>query len=300
MNKDTSLIVTQGPYSSFMEEISNFPFVTGVRLNTIMPIKYGTIREKLEEMWARIHHKDLWIDLKCRQLRVTNFANTPYTSVKISHRISVDLPAYVLFDNGAIEGKLVDIDGYDLILEDYVGRIIGPGESINIKGNNFQYLDDRYLTERDMEFVEAAKLVGIRTFMLSFVHDETDVAHFKNIYNDSTVIAKIEDKKGMANVASIAYDCPAIMVARGDLCVEASPRALPGILQHVRQTVGDKAIVGSRLLSSLLTSIIPSCSDMMDIHYLKSMGYTTFMIGDDICFKRDILVQAMNLIVTNY
>jgi hypothetical protein len=34
---------------------------------------------------------------------------------------------------------------------------------------------------------------------------------------------------------------------------------------------------------------------MMDAHYLKEMGYRKFLIGDDICFKRDVLMQAVRV-----
>ena len=55
------------------------------------------------------------------------FANTPYTSVTLSHEIDVNIPSLVYFDNGRCGGQIVEIDGNKLILENYVGRLIGPG-----------------------------------------------------------------------------------------------------------------------------------------------------------------------------
>lgn len=290
------LLITQGPYSSFLEEIAKIDVVSGIRLNTIMPIKDGRVEEKLREVRAKVAPKPLWIDLKARQLRIVEFANTPYTAVAISHKISVNLPNVVYFDNGNITGKLVDIDGKKLILEEYVGRLLGPGESVNIIDDSLKYLDPDLLTERDQMYVELCKKLGIRHFMLSFVEQKSDVEHLKSLYRESAVIAKIESKKGVRNLGEIVPVADAIMAARGDLYTELDyPHQIAEVLKNIRQTGGDTSIAASRMLSSLLKYPLPSCPDIMDIQFLKDLGYSRFLIGDDLCFKREVLIQAIKI-----
>jgi len=290
------LIVTQGPYSSFLQETARIDVVSGIRLNTIMPIKEGRVEEKLEELRAKTYPKTLWIDLKARQLRITEFANTPYTAVTISHKIKVKLPNTVYFDNGNITGKLVEVDGHKLILEDYVGRLLGPGESVNIIDGSLEYLAPDLLTERDKMYVELCGRLGIRHFMLSFVESKKDVQCLKSLCPDSIVMAKVENQKGLRALEEIEQVADFIMAARGDLYTEIDyPHQIADVLKRIQRVAGNKSIVASRMLGSLLKHPMPSCPDTMDIQFLKEMGYAKFLIGDDICFQRDVLMKAIRI-----
>ena len=54
-------------------------------------------RDVLASLLETCGRKPLWIDLKARQLRITRFAYMPLAFVEVSRRISVELPARVLF-----------------------------------------------------------------------------------------------------------------------------------------------------------------------------------------------------------
>jgi len=295
MNK-LELIVTQGPYSGFIKEIASISEVAGIRLNTIMPVKEGKLKEKLEELKEIIYPKILWIDLKARQLRITEFANTPYTAITVSHKIKVNLPATVYFDNGKITGTLVEIDENKLILEDYVGRILGPGESVNIIDDSLEYLESSILTGKDMTYIDLSKELNIRHFMLSFVETAADIEYLKKLYPQSIIMAKIENKNGLKNLEEITEISDFIMAARGDLYTEIDyPHEIIKTLKYIYDTGKDKSGVASRMLESLLKHPMPSCAEVMDIGFLKDMGYFRFLIGDDICFKKEILIRAINI-----
>jgi pyruvate kinase len=293
---DPELIVTQGPYSTFLRDVAALPAVSGIRLNTVMPVKGGELRGKLEELREAVAPKTLWVDLKARQLRVAEFANTPYTAVTISHRIRVRLPATVYFDNGSLGAKLVEIDGNRLILEDYAGRLIGPGESVNLPDPSLEILDPELLTPRDREYVEACRAVGLRHFMLSFVESPADVGVVKALFPDAAVMAKIESLKGLERAEEIAGVSEGLMAARGDLFTEVEmPHHIGAAMKRIRAAAGARAVAASRLLGSLLKQPSPSCPDVMDLLYLKEMGYTRFLVGDDLCFKRDLLMKAVRI-----
>ena len=295
----TDLIVTQGPYSTFLDEVVRQDIVSGIRLNTVMPVKSGELKGKLAELNRRIQPKILWIDLKARQLRVTEFANSPYTAVTISHKIKLNLPATVYFDNGSLTAKLVEIDGHKLILEDYAGRMIGPGESVNIIDPSLEYLDPSLLTERDMTYVQTCRDLGIDHFMLSFTESASDIHNLKQLYPECQIMAKIESKKALTALREITESCEWIMAARGDLYTELDyPHEIGPALKMIHSVAGDKAVAASRMFNSLLKHPVPSCPDMMDILYLKDIGYRHFMIGDDICFKKELLFQVLRIFNT--
>lgn len=294
---EPQLIVTQGPYSEWIEELVRQRSVSGIRLNTIMPIREGRVEEKLTELRDRIHPKPLWVDLKARQLRVAEFANTPYTAVTISHRIQVKVPALVYFDNGTLTGRLVDIDGYKLILEGYAGRMLGPGESVNIIDDSLTFLDPELLTERDRMYVELCARLGIRHLMLSFVEQAADVEHLRGLYPDSVIMAKIESKRGLQNLAEIAATADALMAARGDLYTEIDyPHQIAGVMRRIREVGGEQSVAASRLLESLLKKPVPACADVMDLQFLKEMGYRRLLIGDDLCFQKEVLMRAIRIV----
>ncbi len=209
----------------------------------------------------------------------------------------MNLPATIYFDNGNIEATIVDIDEKQLIIDDYVGRVIGPGESVNIPDEFLEYLEFSLLTEKDFEYVEICKKLDINTFMLSFVESENDLIKFKEIFKNSIVVSKIENKKGFENLESIISKSDFVMAARGDLFTEIDyPHEISYYLKKLKQLGQNRSIVGSRFFESLLKKQFPSCSDIMDVSYLKDMGYNSFMIGDDICFKKEILTKVINIL----
>ncbi|MBK9968171.1 MAG: hypothetical protein IPP07_26210 [Holophagales bacterium] len=118
-------IVTLPPYASFAREVANHPLVTGLRLNTVMPLAGETRREALERLSSL--GKPLWVDLKGRQLRVVEAATPPFTAVRVSHRLRVPTPCDVFFGDGREAARLLAVDGDRLILEDGPRRVVGPG-----------------------------------------------------------------------------------------------------------------------------------------------------------------------------
>lgn len=267
--------------------------VTGIRLNTVMPVKGGQLKEKLSELKRIVSPKILWVDLKARQIRITDFANTPYTAVTISHKIGLHLPATVYFDNGSLTGKVVEIDGNKLILEGYAGRLLGPGESVNITDGSLTYLEPSIFTDKDLAYIEACGEVGLTHFMLSYVESPEDVAALKRLNPAATVMSKLESKKALRNLTSITGASDYIMAARGDLFTELDyPHQIGAAMKLIREAGLEKACAASRMLESILRHPVPSCSDMMDLCFLKELGFRLFLIGDDLCFNKDLLFKA--------
>jgi pyruvate kinase len=85
------------------------------------------------------------------------------------------------------------------------------------------------------------------------------------------------------------------MAARGDLYVEVvEPHRIVSALRDVIRA-DPKAIVASRLFPSLARGRVPSATDIGDMAFLASLGYRTFMLGDEVCQRRDSVIAALNL-----
>lgn len=297
-----SAIVTLPPYAAFAEEVAAHPIVSGLRLNTVMPIKGepALVLKKLSALG-----KPLWVDLKGRQLRVLGGAIPPFTEVIISHPVQVNVPADAFFDDGREYARIVQVDGQRLILEDGPRRYIGPGESVNIVDSSLEVLGT--LTDTDKAYLSAMRELGLQQVMLSFAEKKEDIAEVLSLLPEAELVLKIESMRGLDFAQRLSnenvFDQKSnlshpmrLMAARGDLYVEVlKPHLMISALRRVI-SADPKAIVASRIFPSLARSPIPEACDIGDVAFLLSLGYRTLMLGDEVCLKRDSVIAALNLL----
>lgn len=284
-------IVTVPPYAPFLDEVAAHPLVCGLRLNTVMPVK-GPVSDTLERLAA--HGQPLWVDLKGRQLRVVGAAVPPFTEVRVSHNVHVPVPADAFFSDGREYARVLEVDGDRLILEDSPRRVVGPGESVNIVHPELEI--EGTLTDTDRAYLAAMRELGERHVMLSFVERREDVDEVRELLPDAEVVLKIESRRGLDLVRAHGTAYGRLMAARGDLYVEVlEPHRIVGALRDI-VAADPEAIVASRLFGSLARDPVPDAADIGDAAFLISCGYRTFMLGDEVCLKRDTVLAALNLL----
>ena len=285
------ILVTVPPYAPFLEELGRHPAVSGLRLNTVMPIR-GSEEEILQKLASL--GKELWVDLKGRQLRVVGGAVPPYAPVTLSHAIEVPCPTDAWFSDGREHARIVAVDGHRLILEDGPRRFVGPGESVNIPHPRLKIFGT--LTESDRRYLEAMKKLGLRRVMLSFVETAADVAEVQALLPGAEVIQKIESVRGLDYVRREGNRHGRLMAARGDLFVEVpQPHRILSALRWIREA-DPEAIVASRLFPSLARGPVPEAADISDAAFLLALGYQSFMLGDEVCLRRDSVMAALHLL----
>lgn len=288
-------IVTMPPYAPYMAEVLRHSIVSGIRLNTVMPVK-----DSLEDVLKRLsdeaatHGKELWVDLKARQLRVTTYAVPPFTEIELSHRISVDSGVKAYFSDGKESATVAAVNGSKLIMLEGPKRVVGPGEAVNIPHHSLRI--EGNLTDTDKRYIEAAVKIGLHNYMLSFVESQNDVEELKKLDSAARVVAKIESRKSLDYVANEWKGEARLMAARGDLFIELQmPHHIIPALEAI--LAKDKtAIAASRIFPSLAYSLEPASQDIGDADNLLRMGYRTLMFGDDICMQRDSIISGLNLL----
>ena len=284
-------IVTAPPYATFLDQVARHPLVCGFRLNTVMPLKAGPV-EAIQQLQSL--GQPLWIDLKGRQLRVVGAAIPPYTEVRLSHRIRVRTPVDAFFSDGHEHVQVAAVDGDRLILADGPRRLVGPGESVNIVHPSLEI--EGTLTETDRAYLAAMRELGLKHVMLSYVESPSDVQEVQRLLPGAEVMLKIESQRGLAFARQHGASLGQLMAARGDLYVEVlRPHRVVNALRDI--VIADpEAVVASRLLESLARDSVPESADIGDVGFLLSLGYRTFMLGDAICFQRDSVLAALNLL----
>lgn len=284
-------IVTTPPYASFLDEVAGHRLTGGFRLNTVMPLKDGP-REALERLTK--FGQPLWVDLKGRQLRVVGAALPPYTEIRLSHRIRVHTPVDAFFSDGNERARVVAVDGDRIILEDGPRRLIGPGESVNIPHPTLEI--EGTLTDTDRTYLAAMKEMGLTKAMLSYVESPEDVAEIKSLLPNAEVLLKIESLRGLEFAKKHGAKHGHLVAARGDLYVEVPrPHQIVSALKTVIEA-DPEAVVASRIFDSLAWQPVPVSADISDVAFLLEIGYRRFMLGDQVCLKRDSVMEALNLL----
>lgn len=284
-------MVTAPPYASFLEEVARHPLVCGFRLNTVMPVKGGP-REALARLGG--FAQPVWVDLKGRQLRVVGAAVPPYTEVRLSHRIRVDVPVDAYFSEGTERVRLVALDGDRVILEDGPRRLVGPGESVNIVHGSLEVVGT--LTETDRAYLAAMVGLGMRHVLLSYSERPEDAEEVRTLLPGAELLLKIESRRGLDFARRHGASHGHLVAARGDLFVEVlQPHRIAAAVKEVLEA-DPEAVVASRLFDSLAHHPVPSCADIGDAAFLLELGYRTFLLGDAVCLRRESLLAALNLL----
>ena len=291
------LIVSLPPVhqAELLRESIEHPQVAAVRFNTGMSSAYSpdeTVRRILEV--AEPAKKPVYIDLKGKQLRVAEWATPPYGPIVLNHRIRVELPAKVLF-RGDDTCELREVVGGNQIYVDPLPRApVGRGQSVNILAEKLAI--EGGLLDLDHQYIESALARGITRFMLSFVESREDVRELEEAIarhsrggiglESCELMFKIESRAGVEFVrgltsANFADGSPyRLMAARDDLQIQIGLLAMPEGLRLIAER-DPLAVCASRLLLGLEQGSV-SMADLSDIEHMRSLGYTRFMLSDEI------------------
>lgn len=292
---EVEVFVTLPAYADHLEEVAAHELVSAARFNTVLPVR-EPLPEFLRSWAARVAPRPVWIDLKCRQLRITASAYVPYSYLDISHKIRVRTPVEATFCGGAFRAtvRALENGGDRLIVDDVSPVPLGAGMSLAIADPSL--VIEGYLTDRDRAFVAAAREVGIHDYMLSYVEQESDLTDLLALDPEARIIAKIESRKGLEFVRDgwpRHADRVRLMAARGDLFheLERPHQVLNATKRIVR--ADPRAIAASRLLSGMKRSRVPEHAELADLGYLLELGYRTVMLGDELCHDRAALLGAL-------
>jgi len=301
MPKILDVYLTLEAGRQFSQEILQSPLIKGIRWNTGAPTSDIKIRV-LKDFQRNINPIKGWIDLKTRELRIINKATIPYDYLELNHEIEVETPTVMYYNEGKKLVIIKDVfDGNKLIVklpDNFTGKEtirFGEGASINIPDESLK--TKGFLTQTDIEYIEAAKHIGFHNYLLSFVESTEDIKELMKLDPNAKIIAKIESKKGLhfvTNEYEQVKNNVRLLAARADLYIELNrPHE---ILEALRLIIKQDptAIAASRILESFIDlKNTPLCADFTDLGFLLEIGYTTFLLGDDLSQNEESLLSAL-------
>ena len=205
----------------------------------------------------------------------------------LANKVKVGEPLS-MFD-GRIKSEIIEIVSDTAIKI----RIQNDGFIMSRKGLNLPDTDfgGDILTPKDMSDIEHGAECDYDYVSLSFVQSASDIEKLKQILlsygSTAKVIAKIETKKAIEseeNLEEIVKAADGIMVARGDMAVEAGAEVVPIIQRKLIAMCRAHAklcIVATQMLSSMVDNPEPTRAEVSDVATAVVQGADTVMLSDE-------------------
>lgn len=193
-----------------------------------------------------------------------------------------------MFD-GKIKGEVVEVVSDTAIK---VG-ILNDGFIMSKKGLNLPDTDfgGDILTPKDLADIEYGANSDYDYVSLSFVQSASDIERLKQLLlshgSTAKVIAKIETKKAIESeqhLEEIVKAADGIMVARGDMAVEAGAEVVPIVQRKLIAMCRAHAklcIVATQMLSSMVDSPEPTRAEVSDVATAVVQGADVVMLSDE-------------------
>ena len=277
-----------------------------VRMNTAHATQEGMV-QIINNVRAVSPHIGILIDTKGPEVRTTNVAEEiPYKTgemVKIFGRPNMDTThdivnvSYtditkdvhegddVLFDDGALDMKVISNEGPMLIARVMNDGKLGAHKSVNVPG---EHIDLPALTEKDKRNILFAIDQNLDFIAHSFVRNANDVKAVQDIldehHSDIKIISKIENQEGVDNIDEIIDASYGIMIARGDLGIEVPVEKIPGIQSMIiRKCVEKKkpVIVATQMLHTMIENPRPTRAEVTDIATAIFAGTDAIMLSGE-------------------
>ncbi len=261
-----------------------------VRMNTAHATPDG-IRQIIRNTRAVSPHLALLIDTKGPEVRTTgvdspiqyrtgdvvkiigrpemesshDIVNVSYADIARDVKVGDD----ILFDDGALDMKVLEHDGPVLVAQVQNDGELGSHKSVNVPG---EHIDLPALTKKDKANILLAIEEDIDFIAHSFVRSATDVMEVQKIldehHSDIKIISKIENQEGVDNIDEIIDASYGIMIARGDLGIEVPIELIPGIQRSIIQKCIVKkkpVIVATQMLHTMINNPRPTRAEVTDI-----------------------------------
>ena len=189
----------------------------------------------------------------------------------------------VLLDDGRISLKITEGRGDHAAAEVVRGGILTGRKSVKVPG-----LDIRMptMTSADIQNIRDAASFNVSGIMQPFVRDKEDLATVHKILKENggshlRVVAKIENRAGMAKIGSLLPYCDGICIARGDLGNDMQLWELPEAQKFISaacRSYHKKFIVATQMLTSMTDCAVPTRAEVNDIFNTVLDGASGVMI----------------------
>ncbi|MBQ3475552.1 MAG: pyruvate kinase [Bacilli bacterium] len=191
----------------------------------------------------------------------------------------------ILLENGLMKIEVISKEDDGITCKVISGGNLGSKKSLNVPG---VHLKVPFMSDKDREDIIFACKNDGDFLAASFVSCKEDVLEIKKIIEEQgtemKIISKIENTTAIKNIDEIIEESDGIMVARGDLGVEASMEDLPHYQKEIIKKCREHSkfvIVATEMLESMKENLRPTRAEVSDVANAMLDGTDAVMLSGE-------------------
>ncbi len=207
----------------------------------------------------------------------------------------------ILIDDGAIELKVDEVVGKDIVTTVVHGNGLGSRKTMNLPGTIIRLPG---LAEKDIADLKAACEHNYDFVAISFARNLEDIRNVRKVLDenggkDIQIITKIENVEGLANLDDILNEADGQMIARGDMATETDFTEPPIVQKRIIKTsnkIYKPAITATQMLESMTHQPLPTRAEASDVANAIFDRTSAIMLSGE-CAQGDYPVECVQTMV---
>ena len=207
----------------------------------------------------------------------------------------------ILIDDGAIELKVDEVVGKDIVTTVVHGNGLGSRKTMNLPGTVIRLPG---LAEKDIADLKAACEHDYDFVAISFARNLEDIRNVRKVLDenggkDIQIITKIENVEGLSNLDDILNEADGQMIARGDMATETDFTEPPIVQKRIIKTsnkICKPAITATQMLESMTHQPLPTRAEASDVANAIFDRTSAIMLSGE-CAQGDYPVECVQTMV---
>lgn len=175
----------------------------------------------------------------------------------------------IFVDDGNLKLTVIKAGKEEVQTRVEMDYLLKEHKGINIPAGKLHFPE---IEEHDREHIDFAVKHKLDYIANSFVRNKSDMKYLKKIvlqqHPKCQLVAKIEDREGIDNVASILDVCDGIMVARGDMGISIPLWTVPVVQKYIIRKCRSRqkfVITATQMLESMVENPVPTRAEVSDV-----------------------------------
>ena len=207
----------------------------------------------------------------------------------------------ILIDDGAIELKVDEVVGKDIITTVVHGNGLGSRKTMNLPGTIIRLPG---LADKDIADLKTACEHGYDYIALSFARNDEDIKNVRKILDenggkDIQILTKVENVEGLSNLNQIIDLADGQMIARGDMATETDFTEPPVVQKKIIKLCNKECkpvITATQMLESMTHQPLPTRAEASDVANAVYDRTGAIMLSGE-CAQGDYPVECVKTMV---
>ena len=207
----------------------------------------------------------------------------------------------ILIDDGAIELKVDEVVGKDIVTTVVHGNGLGSRKTMNLPGTTIRLPG---LAEKDIADLKTACEHDYDFVAISFARNADDINQVRKVLDenggkDIKIITKVENVEGLSNMDTIVELADGQMIARGDMATETDftePRVMQKKFIKLCNRGFKPAITATQMLESMTHQPLPTRAEASDVANAIYDRTSAVMLSGE-CAQGDYPVECVQTMV---